>query len=175
MIRRAGLLDQPPERISAAMQGRRLAGTIRAAGDEVPLRELQRMVALLASMARLTTSSRFETASTRPEARSHGNIQRLARAPAAGGYDARRPVPVGFSDGEGAAESNRKIAMSRAEAVRDAVPGAASQPRVEAWLRWTASALHGVPSRARPGTSTPRHGGPGSGPGRVSPSKSEPL
>lgn len=87
------------------------------------------MVAILDSMTRLTTSFRFETGSARPDAQSRANVQQLAREIETGFYDARRLVFVGFSDGEGAADANRKIAMKRAEAVRDAVLQAAELPQ----------------------------------------------
>lgn len=125
VIRRAGFVDQAPEQIPVNSQGQRLANAIQAAGDEVDLAELQRLVALLGGMQRLTTSFRFETGSSRPDAQSRANIAQLARAMEAGVYDAKRMIFVGFSDGEGAAEGNRKIAMKRAEAVRDAVIKAA--------------------------------------------------
>lgn len=121
VIRRSGLVDRSPEQISVNMQGNRLANAIRLAGAEVPLAELQRMVALLAPMTRLTTSFRFEAGSSRPDAQSRANVVQMARALEAGAYDARRLVFVGFSDGDGPAQGNRQIAESRARAVRDAV------------------------------------------------------
>jgi phosphate transport system substrate-binding protein len=72
-------------------------------------------------MARLTTTFRFETGSTRLDAQSRSNVEQLARALESGVYDARRLVFVGFSDGEGAASVNLEIATRRAEAVRNAV------------------------------------------------------
>lgn len=121
VIRRAGFVDQQPETIPLASQGRRLANAIAAAGEGTDLAELQRMVSALDGLDRLTTSVRFEPGSTRPDAQSRSNIQQLARFLEGGFYDGRRLVFAGFSDGEGAAEGNRKIALKRAEAVRDAV------------------------------------------------------
>jgi len=131
VIRRAGFVDQAPEKIPVNAQGQRLANAITAAGDEVDLVELQRLVALLGGMQRLTTSFRFETGSTRPDAQSRANIAQLSRAIESGVYDAKRMVFVGFSDGEGAAAGNRKIALKRAEAVRDAVVKAAETANLE--------------------------------------------
>ena len=125
VIRRAGFVDQAPERIRTSAQGERLANAIQAAGSEVNLDELQRMVATMKPMSRLTTSFRFETGSTRPDAQSRANIRPLARALEVGAYDARRLLFVGFSDGEGPADGNRRIAMKRAKTVRDAVIAAA--------------------------------------------------
>ncbi|OUS37895.1 cell envelope biogenesis protein OmpA [Rhodobacterales bacterium 56_14_T64] len=131
VIRRAGFVDQAPEKIPVNAQGQRLANAITAAGDEVDLVELQRLVALLGGMQRLTTSFRFETGSTRPDAQSRANIAQLSRAIESGIYDAKRMVFVGFSDGEGAAAGNRKIALKRAEAVRDAVIKAAETANLD--------------------------------------------
>jgi phosphate transport system substrate-binding protein len=121
VIRRAGFVDQTPEEIKIEDQGNRFANAITVAGVETTLEELQRMTATLKPMMRLTTSFRFETGSVRLDAQSRSNVQQLARALEIGSYDARRLLFVGFSDGEGAARSNREIALRRAEAVRRAV------------------------------------------------------
>ncbi|MBO9452363.1 substrate-binding domain-containing protein [Tropicibacter sp. R16_0] len=131
VIRRAGFVDQTPELISMNAQGDRLANAIASAGEEVQLDVLQRMITRLSPMTRLSTSFRFETGSTRPDAQSRANIAQLARALEAGQYDARQLAFVGFSDGEGPAEGNAKIAMKRAEAVRDAVLSAAETANPE--------------------------------------------
>ncbi|MFV0514531.1 MAG: phosphate ABC transporter substrate-binding/OmpA family protein [Jhaorihella sp.] len=125
VIRRAGFVDQAPERVALDAQGDRLANAIAVAGDEVALEELQRMIATMRPMARLTTSFRFETGSARPDAQSRANIEQLARALETGLYDAGTLLFVGFSDGDGPADGNRRIALKRAEAVRDAVLAAA--------------------------------------------------
>lgn len=125
VIRRAGFVDQAPELISMGAQGDRLANAISAAGDEVSLTELQRLIETLEPLNRLTLSFRFETGSSRPDAQSRANIQQLALAMETGLYDAHSVYFVGFSDGEGPAEGNARIATKRAEAVRDAVLSAA--------------------------------------------------
>lgn len=121
VIRRAGFVDQAPERIPLGAQGDRLANAVLQAGAEVPLEELQRLVDRLEPMRRLTTSFRFETGSTRPDAQSRANIHGLARALETGVYDGHKLVFIGFSDGDGDAGGNRRIALKRAESVRDAV------------------------------------------------------
>ncbi|MBT8153548.1 substrate-binding domain-containing protein [Epibacterium ulvae] len=121
VIRRAGFVDQAPERIALNRQGNRLANAISSAGDEVGLSELARLVDGVKEMDRLTTTFRFETGSARPDAQSRGNIEQLARDLEAGVYDGRKLMFVGFSDGEGPAAANRDIALKRATAVRDAV------------------------------------------------------
>ena len=125
VIRRSGFVDQTPELIQIGAQGDRLANAIARAGAEVPLEELQRLVSVLGSKARLTLSFRFEAGSARPDAQSRANIQQLAQALEAGRYDAHQLTFVGFSDGDGPAAGNAKIAMKRAESVRNAVLAAA--------------------------------------------------
>ncbi|MCA0870382.1 substrate-binding domain-containing protein [Seohaeicola saemankumensis] len=125
VIRRSGFVDQAPERISVNVQGDRLANAISSAGAEVPLDELQSMISSLRPLSRLTTSFRFETGSARPDSQSRANIEQLARAIASGAHDGGTLAFVGFSDGDGPAEGNRRIALKRATAVRDAVLAAA--------------------------------------------------
>lgn len=125
VIRRAGFVDQTSEEVPVNQQGDRFANAIKQAGSEITLEELQRMTATLTPMARLTTSFRFEAASVRLDAQSRSNVQQLARMIEQGQYDARRLLFVGFSDGEGAADANRAIALRRAETVRRAVQVAA--------------------------------------------------
>ncbi len=125
VIRRAGFVDQAPEEIEINAQGNRFANAIAQAGEETDLAELQRMIEVLSPLKRLTTTFRFQPGSTRLDAQSRANVKQLARAMELGLYDARRLVFVGFSDGDGASEPNRKIALRRAGAVRQAVSEAA--------------------------------------------------
>ena len=125
VMRRAGFVDHAPEEIAIHQQGDRFANAIARAGEETQLEELQRMVSFLTPLKRLTTTFRFETGSVRLDAQSRSNVQQLARAMEVGLYDSRRLVFVGFSDSDGAAAANLKIAQRRADAVRDAVVEAA--------------------------------------------------
>lgn len=131
VIRRAGFVDQAPEEIAIKEQGNRFANAIAQAGGEVGLTQLQEMVKTLSPMKRLTTTFRFEAGSTGLDAQSRSNVQRLARSLQLGLYDARKVIFVGFSDGEGRAAANRKIAQRRAEAVKDAVLLAAENLNLE--------------------------------------------
>lgn len=125
VVRRAGFTDLGREEIPLAAQGERLANAIAQAGPEVTLQELQRMLATLKGAARLTTSFRFRVGSTALDAQSAGNVADLARALESGAFAGRELIFAGFSDGEGGAAANRKIARRRAQEVRDAVRGAA--------------------------------------------------
>ncbi len=125
VIRRAGFVDQAPEEVPLDLQGDRFANAILVAAGNDGLVELQRMARTLSEMRRLTTSFRFEAGSAQLDAQSRSNVQQLARALEAGVYDGRALVFVGFSDGQGPAAGNLRIAGQRAEAVRAAVLAAA--------------------------------------------------
>ena len=125
VIRRMGFVDQAPVEMEIARQGERFANAIASAGDEVSLAELQAMVARLSGLRRLTTTFRFRGGSADLDPQSRSNAEQLARALEAGIYDDREIVFVGFSDGMGAAGLNKRLARTRARAVRDAVLRAA--------------------------------------------------
>lgn len=125
VIRRAGLTDQIPEEISINAQGNRFANAISQAGPEVGLDTLQTMIAALADKRRLSLSFRFEAGSSQLDAQSRSNIALLAQAIESGDFDARALLFAGFSDGDGGAEANQRIALKRAESVLAAVRVAA--------------------------------------------------
>lgn len=125
VIRRAGFVDQASEEVPVDLQGNRFTNAILVAEGEGGLDELRRMTRTLSEMRRLTTSFRFEAGSSRLDAQSRSNVQQLARSLESGAYDGRKLVFVGFSDGQGPAQSNMAIARKRAETVRRAVLEAA--------------------------------------------------
>lgn len=124
ITRRAGFVDQAPEEIALNAQGDRFANAIRVAEGEANLTALKRMVDTLAPLRRLSTSFRFEAGAARLDAQSRSNVQQLAHAIEAGVYDGRQLVFVGFSDGEGPADGNLRIAQQRAQAVKQAIEAA---------------------------------------------------
>ncbi len=121
VIREGGFTDQAHEMVRIGLQGDRLANAITSGGAEVGLEELQRMVETLRPLSRLSLSFRFEPGSSRPDAQSRSNIQQLAQALETGQYDGRKLLFAGFSDGDGPASSNARIALRRAQTVRNAV------------------------------------------------------
>jgi len=123
ITRRAGFVDQAPEEITLNAQGDRLANAVRVASDDSGLGDLKRLIDSLSPLRRLSTSFRFEPGQTRLDAQSRSNVQQLAWAIEAGVYDGRQLVFVGFSDGEGPADGNLRIARDRAQAVKLAVEG----------------------------------------------------
>lgn len=131
VIRRAGFVDQMPEEISINDQGARFANAISQAGPEVSLTDLQTMVQTLTPFSRLTISFRFEAGSTLLDAQSRSNVEQLATALESGLYDGKELMFVGFSDSSGDASSNKRIALTRANAVRRAVQLAASDAKAQ--------------------------------------------
>ncbi len=125
VIRRAGLVDQMPGEMPVEAQGRRLANAILAAGEEIGLEELQEMARLMADYRRLSVTFRFRDGSSALDAPSLSNVALLAHALEAGEYDGRALLFVGFSDGQGEAGANRRLALKRARAVLAAVRDAA--------------------------------------------------
>ncbi len=120
-IRNSGFVDQAPETMRIGLQGDRLANAVASGGPEVGLDELQRMIETLRPLSRLSLSFRFEAGSSRPDAQSRSNIRQLAQQIESGAFDARKLTFVGFSDGDGPATGNARIALLRAKTVRNAV------------------------------------------------------
>ena len=131
VIRRAGFVDQTSEEIPINLQGDRFANAISVAGEEVGLEDLQRLTTTLSGMKRLSISFRFQAGSSRLDAQSRANVQTLAQALEAGAYDGRSLYFVGFSDGNGPASGNQKIAERRALSVKKAVLAAAETANEE--------------------------------------------
>lgn len=128
VIRRAGLVDQSPEEVAIAAQGVRLANAIEAAGREVPLADVQRMVRRLLGMSRLTATFRFEEGAARLDAQSQASMLQLAQRLRQGRYDGRELLFAGFSDSDGGSGGT---AAERARLVRDALIAAAAPADLE--------------------------------------------
>lgn len=124
VIRRSGFVDLGPVEIPVSAQGDRLANAISNAGPEVTLGELQRMVRVLGSKVRMSSTFRFEPGSTRLDGQSRSNVMQLAQSIRDGRFVGSRLMFVGFSDGRGPALANRDLSSARAEAVRRAVEAA---------------------------------------------------
>ncbi len=120
-ILRAGYVDQTISRTPVARQGDRLANAIQAAGSEINLDELKRLVSAMKGARRLSLTFRFADGSSQLTAQSRSNVALLARALESGVIGAQELTFVGFSDGEGGAKSNRLLSRERAASVRSAV------------------------------------------------------
>lgn len=126
VIRRLGFVNQAITAQPLGAQGERIANAIAAAGDEIDLGDLQDMIGAMSGAERLSPTFRFGDGTTELDAHSLGAVARLARAIERGAYDGRELVFAGFSDGQGRADANLRLARGRAEAVRLAIIAAAS-------------------------------------------------
>ncbi len=120
-IRRAGFADQTLTETPIGQQGNRLSNAIRSAVPEAGLTPVQDMLEKLDGFNRLSVSFRFDGGSTALDAQSRSNVGLLAQAIETGLYDGRDMIFVGFSDGDGDAEANRRLSRQRATTVRDDV------------------------------------------------------
>ena len=125
VVERAGFVDLRLQEIPVSRQGERLGNAIRAAGEEIALEELQRLAQRMQGTSRLSLSFRFEIGGTTLDAQSRSNAEILAQHLERGIFDRRSLIFVGFSDGEGPAAGNLRLARRRAEAVRKQVLAAA--------------------------------------------------
>ena len=125
IVTRAGYVNQTLTRTPVSMQGRRLANAVAAAGEDVTLSDLQRLVARMDGSERLSATFRFADGSVDLDAQSRAAVARLAAAIEQGQFDGRRLTFVGFSDAEGPAAVNQRLSLRRAETVREAVRAAA--------------------------------------------------
>jgi phosphate transport system substrate-binding protein len=121
VIRRAGFIDLGTRRQPLSAQGERLANAILAAGGETSLDDLQGMVRALSGADRLSHTFRFRPGAAGLDAPSRGSAIQLSEALEAGVYDGHEILFVGFSDGEGSAAANLRIARVRAETAMAAV------------------------------------------------------
>jgi phosphate transport system substrate-binding protein len=126
VIRRLGFVNQAVTAQPLGAQGERLANAVMAAGAEVDLGDLQDMVTAMSGAERLSPTFRFGDGTSELDAYSLSAVARLARAIERGAYDGRELVFAGFSDGQGGADANLRLARGRAEAVRLAIIAAAS-------------------------------------------------
>jgi phosphate transport system substrate-binding protein len=121
VIGRAGFTDLGARRVPLSEQGDRIAKAVLGAGAEIPLSVLQEMLVSLRGAERLSPTFRFRAGAAGLDAPSRGNALLLSEAIEAGVYDGRELIFVGFSDGEGGADANLRIAMTRSETVMAAV------------------------------------------------------
>lgn len=101
--------------------GLRLINAIQGAGSDVTLPDLQALVAAMTGTDRLSLTFRFKDGMTELDAPSRDNLDDLAHLIGSGNFAQERLTLVGFSDGSGPAAENRKLSLTRAQAVLDAL------------------------------------------------------
>jgi phosphate transport system substrate-binding protein len=126
IIARAGFVDLSLQAVPVEMQGTRLLNAISATEDEIGKIELKRMTTRMDGTSRLSLNFRFQLGGASLDAQSLSSVDILARQLEQGLFDERQLIFVGFSDGDGAADANLRLARQRAEVVRRAVLNAAT-------------------------------------------------
>lgn len=121
VVRRSGFIDPGAVPIALSDQGQRFANAIALAGPETSLEDLQRMVELMKTRTRLSTTFRFEEGATQLDAQSRSGLLNLAQDIRDGRYAGRELTFIGFSDGRGPANANRELSLERAVAVERAL------------------------------------------------------
>jgi len=108
-------LQMVPTPLSA--QQDRLSNAIAYAGDQGTLKNLKNFVETLRGSGRLPATFRFQDNATRVDRRSSRNISTLAQMLDEGDFDGRELIFAGFSDFNGSASGNQRIAKNRADRV----------------------------------------------------------
>lgn len=138
-IAASGFIDRRVQRQAASANALRLINAVQAAGDEVTLPELKRLITGMAATDRLSLTFRFDDGSSQLDATSQENLAELARLLATNAYPDQTVVLAGFSDGSGPAAANIDLARARTEnvvaALRIAAPDLADDmiPKIEAY------------------------------------------
>ncbi|WP_245820446.1 phosphate ABC transporter substrate-binding/OmpA family protein [Flavimaricola marinus] len=121
ILKRIGVPGQNAVPIPISEQGDRLAAAIGAAGDEVGLAALQRMIDAMEGHDRLTPTFRFGAGQSGLDPASRAHVRSVAQAIRDGQYAGQDLLLLGFSDGRGPASTNQRLSAARAETVRSAI------------------------------------------------------
>jgi phosphate transport system substrate-binding protein len=111
-----GFVSLAPESQGIGNQGVRLAHAI-TSSEEFSLELLREMLLDLDGAERLSTTFRFTPGSSELTSKSEADARKLAEDLAAGVYDGREVMLVGFTDSIGQFELNQQLAERRAQGV----------------------------------------------------------
>ena len=126
-LRRAGLVGTEAVPIPLAEQGERLAAAIAAAGPEVSLADLQRLVATLAPLTRLSTTLRFDEGAAL-DAASRALLLAARRRGGGGALGRAALLLAGFTDGAGPAADNLALVARAGRGGRGGAARGAGRP-----------------------------------------------
>lgn len=116
-IDRAGYISRNPQLLPLSRDGLRLMSAVQAAGQEISLADLQRLVMAMQGAERLSMTFRFEDGSDRLDPVSTENLNDFAQRLEAGLFQGQDVTLVGFSDGSGTAVDNLALSAARARSV----------------------------------------------------------
>lgn len=135
LIKGAGYVDQSIQTQPISVQGTRMTSAILAGGANATLELIKNFAQDLAAADRLSTTFRFSSASSDLDTKSQSDVERMALFLAAAEVRNRDILVIGFSDDVGRFDLNERLALLRAETVRDALVnatgGAALAERIE--------------------------------------------
>jgi len=126
----AGFVSLTAENQGLGEQGVRLAHAI-TSQEEFSLPLLREMLTDLEGAERLSTTFRFTPGSSQLTSKSEDDAERLAEDLAAGVYDGREVMLVGFTDSIGQFELNQQLAERRAGGVLSVIESAAPEGALE--------------------------------------------
>ncbi|MEM9901444.1 MAG: phosphate ABC transporter substrate-binding/OmpA family protein [Pseudomonadota bacterium] len=116
-----GFVDQNVQAMPVALQGTRLASAILSMEGEAVINATRALVENLASAERLSTTFRFTAGSERLDNKALRDIERMADYLIDDGFNKREILLFGFTDNVGRADLNQRLALERAESVRQAI------------------------------------------------------
>jgi len=116
---RNGFIDQSPEHLDFRDQGARIAYALNAQDEDFNLTTMRELISEISHAQRLTTTLRFNLASSVLDAKSRRDVERLVDILKSPTYAGRQVLVLGFSDAVGAYDKNMKLSYDRAKAVLD--------------------------------------------------------
>jgi phosphate transport system substrate-binding protein len=121
VIADAGFVNQSIAGLRLDRQGMRLAATLLGRDLDIPVSEMREMVETLMAAERLSVTLRFLPGANLLDPRAEADVSRLGAHLAAGGFQGREVLLIGFTDAVGRADQNRDLSLQRAEQVRQAI------------------------------------------------------
>lgn len=121
LIEEAGYVDQTIVAQPISLQGTRMTSAILSAGTGGTLNLVQNFATDLATADRLSTTFRFTSGSSQLDTKSQDDIQRMVTFLNSDAARNRDVLIIGFTDNVGRFDLNERLALLRANGVRDAL------------------------------------------------------
>lgn len=127
VIKSAGFADLGIEHLLLTQQQTRLMNAIQMSDADVSLTQLRQFTSQFSDAARLSYTMRFRPNSARLTTQSEEQLRALAALIEVGAFEGRTLILAGFTDSDGEAEANQRVAARRAEIVKTQLKRAASR------------------------------------------------
>lgn len=125
-LKAANFVDQSPELLGFREQGTRIAYALNVPAEDFDFALMRDLITDITDARRLTTTFRFESASARLDTKAVQDVGRLASFLAQDAYRDKRIALLGFADSRGPFPDNTKLALARANTVRQALVATAA-------------------------------------------------